>query len=267
MLADTIIGMNKQRLATSEQPAKAEGYRQLRPPVRAVLSVLFSLHLLAVFLAPLTFTIVDAHRIHPQRGMDYLSEAQLDAPPGPPGMQPTTATPAMPQAEDVPTRPAPEDDAAVEPPGAAWLRDQFLWYLDTTYLNHGYGFFSPDPGASYIVRYRITQSDGGLITGRFPDLDEHWPRLRYHRHFMLSSHAVGALPQQSGTWYARHLLKKHDALQVTVSLVRHRLLRREEVLAGKRLNDKDTYEVVSSVTVRADQGEADSGRDAEEVSP
>ncbi len=61
-----------------------------------------------------------------------------------------------------------------------------LPYQVGAYLNHGYRFFAPDPGPSHIVRYEITMPDGSQKVGRIPDPDQHWPRLLYHRHFMMT---------------------------------------------------------------------------------
>ena len=57
------------------------------------------------------------------------------------------------------------------------------------FLGHGYRFFAPDPGPSHLVEYEITKNDGSLLKGRFPDRDDAqtaFPRLQYHRWFMLS---------------------------------------------------------------------------------
>lgn len=56
------------------------------------------------------------------------------------------------------------------------------------FLGHGYRFFGPDPGPSHILEYRITYKHDpeNQLIGRFPDRDQHWPRLLYHRWFMLS---------------------------------------------------------------------------------
>ena len=57
------------------------------------------------------------------------------------------------------------------------------------YLGHGYRFFAPDPGPSHLVEFEITKVDGTVVTGRFPDRDDAdsaFPRLQYHRWFMLS---------------------------------------------------------------------------------
>jgi hypothetical protein len=54
------------------------------------------------------------------------------------------------------------------------------------FLGHGYRFFGPDPGPSHLVDYIVTRSDGSQVQGRFPDRQRYWPRLLYHRWFMLS---------------------------------------------------------------------------------
>lgn len=54
------------------------------------------------------------------------------------------------------------------------------------FLGHGYRFFGPDPGPSHILEYEITKQDNSKFTGKFPDRELIWPRLRYHRWFMLS---------------------------------------------------------------------------------
>ena len=57
------------------------------------------------------------------------------------------------------------------------------------FLGHGYRFFAPDPGPSHLVEFEIIQADGSLVTGQFPDRNDTenaFPRLQYHRWFMLS---------------------------------------------------------------------------------
>ena len=57
------------------------------------------------------------------------------------------------------------------------------------FLGHGYRFFAPNPGPSHLVEFQITKEDGSTVTGRFPDRDDvtnSFPRLQYHRWFMLS---------------------------------------------------------------------------------
>ena len=131
-------------------------------------------------------------------------------------------------------------------------------YLQAAYLNHGYKFFGPDPGPSHLVRYVVEMADGERIEGTFPDRKIHWPRLLYHRHFMLSEFLVGL----AGPWdprfdwakqplsppqeayvesYAHHLLAKHGGKRVTLYLVEHRLATPKEVADGMRLDDPELY--------------------------
>ena len=79
---------------------------------------------------------------------------------------------------------------AVPPYSPFWsiFADVFRPYINAADLNHGYRFFAPDPGSSHIVDYHLEFADGTTRDGRFPNLDEQWPRLLYHRYFMLSEH-------------------------------------------------------------------------------
>jgi len=54
------------------------------------------------------------------------------------------------------------------------------------YLGHGYRFFGPDPGPGHLLAYRVETTGGEIVEGQFPDRSQHWPRLLYHRWFMLS---------------------------------------------------------------------------------
>jgi hypothetical protein len=138
------------------------------------------------------------------------------------------------------------------------LQSIYLPYLQAAYLNHGYKFFGPDPGPSHLVRYVVETSDGDRIEGTFPDRTVHWPRLYYHRQFMLSEFLVGL----AGPWndrfewneqplsraqetyiesYAHHLLSRHGGKRVTLYLVEHGLPSPQEVLEGMRLNDSRLY--------------------------
>ncbi|WP_250928689.1 hypothetical protein [Aporhodopirellula aestuarii] len=72
-------------------------------------------------------------------------------------------------------------------------------YGQFLYLDRGYAFFAPDPGPSHLMRVEMSrpatgdegeQSPGlaepNTETRLYPDLNDQWPRLRYHRHFMLA---------------------------------------------------------------------------------
>ena len=54
------------------------------------------------------------------------------------------------------------------------------------FQGHGYRFFAPQPGPGHFVECRFQMSDGPEQTIRFPDRERHWPRLLYHRWFMLA---------------------------------------------------------------------------------
>lgn len=72
----------------------------------------------------------------------------------------------------------------------AQLKEIYTPYITALYLNHAYKFFAPNPGDSHLVRYDLYFADGTKRVGAeeqgFPDRLRHWPRLLYHRHFMLT---------------------------------------------------------------------------------
>lgn len=101
---------------------------------------------------------------------------------------------------------APETDA---------LRRWAAPYAEWLYLDHGYFFFAPNPGPSHLVAAELARSnpvavgpqtptmtlaspkpsvantepesvDLGQFEYVFPDRKRQWPRLLYHRYFMLS---------------------------------------------------------------------------------
>ncbi len=129
------------------------------------------------------------------------------------------------------------------------LARSFRPYLEITRLTAGYRYFAPQPGPSHIIRYSLTMADGSRIKGQFPDINEHWPRLYYHRHFMLTEYLNAVHPEEPppGTdrnspdfkirqmrtaelqkqftayaqSYAQHLIHVHGATKATLTLVRH----------------------------------------------
>jgi hypothetical protein len=139
-------------------------------------------------------------------------------------------------------------------------------------LNHGYRFFAPNPSPSHLFRYRLTFDDGSTRDGFFPDRKEHWPRLLYHRHFMLSEQ-LGALgpevvepnttaaappalaPAAGGGYralaesYAAHLLRISGAATIDWELVRHAIPSPAEVLGGRSLTDGDLYRTLERGTL------------------
>lgn len=71
-------------------------------------------------------------------------------------------------------------------PSATMLRSPVRAYSQFAYLDHGYAFFAPDPGPSHLIAATITTPAGDTRELRYPDHSDQWPRLLYHRHFMLS---------------------------------------------------------------------------------
>ena len=59
-------------------------------------------------------------------------------------------------------------------------------YCQALYIDRGYAFFAPDPGPSHLIQVAITRPKGQLTERMYPDRNRQWPRLLYHRHFMLS---------------------------------------------------------------------------------
>jgi hypothetical protein len=122
-------------------------------------------------------------------------------------------------------------------------------YLQAAFLNNGYRFFAPEPGPGHLVRYEIVTRDGQEITGSFPDRKAHWPRLLYHRHFMLTEflNSLGAPEAAEAATayeesYAGHLANRYDAKTVKLYLQQLRLPTMDEVRKGKKLNDPEFYD-------------------------
>ncbi len=152
----------------------------------------------------------------------------------------------------------------------------FRPYLDLAYLDHGYRFFAPEPGPSSIVRYTLEMPDGTKKPGQqFPDKKSEWPRLFYHRHFMLSEKFAGHLPPPSlppsasaearkrwqQAWnafngiaksFAEHLLEVNGAKRITLELVRHELPDVEALERNRPLDDPKSYRVLWSKTFEAE---------------
>jgi hypothetical protein len=64
----------------------------------------------------------------------------------------------------------------------------FAGYGQFLYLDRGYAFFAPDPGPSHLIQAATTGPDESITERMYPDRKDHWPRLLYHRHFMLSEY-------------------------------------------------------------------------------
>jgi hypothetical protein len=117
-------------------------------------------------------------------------------------------------------------------------------YLGLLYLDHGYHFFAPEPAESTLLAYAAEREDGSIVRGRIPDRAT-WPRLLYHRYFMLTEHMSDAPEDVERLWhesYADHILREHGARRVTLIQQTHNLPTMERVRNGGRLGDLESYE-------------------------
>ena len=163
---------------------------------------------------------------------------------------------------------------------ARWLLQGAAPYVQAGNVSHGYAFFAPDPGPGHIIEYELRFADGRKERGKIPNTHQHWPRLRYHRHFMLTEQLAAlwedepsrpenrrfdaAWQQDHRRWarqrqdfskransYGRHLLQTTGAIEVEMNLLRHHLLTPEEFLNGRSPRDRDLFEIGEIVTVYA----------------
>jgi hypothetical protein len=156
-------------------------------------------------------------------------------------------------------------------PFASRLMNALRAYIDAAYLNHGYFFFAPNPGPCHLVRCRL-EHDAGPEADEwsFPDRQRQWPRLLYHRHFMLSeslnSRYVPAEPPpeirgdegQMAAWrerrrqyellresYREHLCAAHGCARTDLIRVEHRQPTPFEFEDGLRLENPSLYRDLS----------------------
>ncbi len=141
--------------------------------------------------------------------------------------------------------------------GTIWSKLQ--WYTEPLYMNHGYRFFAPDPGPSHLVRYEVELDNGEKVEAEMPNLDRHWPRLLYHRHFMLTER-LGNGPLESPAMqgmirsYAQHLYALHDAQRVKLYLRRHFIPFPEQISKGMKLNDPSLYQEELLIDYAGEEG-------------
>jgi hypothetical protein len=116
-------------------------------------------------------------------------------------------------------------------------------YNQLLFLNHGYHYFAPDPGASTLISWAIDRPGNTPLKGRFPDPDI-CPRLLYHRYFMLAEN-IGAFPLETQSQvfeaYARHFAAQHDSRTISLSRLRHSPSSITRIQAGGRLSDFETF--------------------------
>jgi hypothetical protein len=129
-----------------------------------------------------------------------------------------------------------------------WSWPAFGPYLQWTYMNHGYHFFAPDPGPSTLIRYSGVRADGTAFSGQIPDLQQHVPRLLYHRHFMLTEtlasmdNADPRLQALLVTALARQLAREQQAESISLTRVTHLIPTMERLRAGEGLDHPDLFE-------------------------
>ncbi len=118
-------------------------------------------------------------------------------------------------------------------------------YLQALYLNHGWHFFSPEPGRSTLLEFEQEFADGRSEAGVWPNRDIR-PRLLYHRYFMLTEFLGNTDPARHAMWhraFANDLLRQSGAERVRLTQVTHELQSRARFLAGGgRLDDPATYQ-------------------------
>ena len=136
--------------------------------------------------------------------------------------------------------------ASVPPLSSASQRGLFVIsraYLNALHLNHGYHYFAPDPGPSTLLRYEGTRPDGTPVAGVMPDAAADFPRLLYHRHFMLTERLAGPAGRNPAyhAALARGLGRKTGAGELSLTVLTHRLPDPREVRAGFGLDDPATY--------------------------
>ena len=142
------------------------------------------------------------------------------------------------------------------PPSSRLVRNSWRVigpYVQILFLNHGYHYFAPEPGSSTLVAYVLEMPDGRTETGRIPNRTI-WPRLLYHRHFMLTEFLAAsenyppAVRDGLIRSMARELCREHGAVRVTLSKVTHRLPTMEHIRAGGTLNENYEEEPLGTYT-------------------
>ena len=139
------------------------------------------------------------------------------------------------------------------PPPASELAGRLMQPLrplvGALYLGHGYRFFAPDPGPGHTIRWTLQRADGSERAGSIPDRDADWPRLLYHRRFMVAEKIAALVPPPDAPegvrfaarqdWQplikgvAGNLLAAHDGVQVRLEMVEHFLPGPDDVVQNR----------------------------------
>ena len=116
-------------------------------------------------------------------------------------------------------------------------------YNELLFLDHGYHFFAPDPGASTLTSFTMQRPGDVPLVRRIPDIEIR-PRLLYHRYFMLSENIVGFPDEfQDAVYpaYARHFGGQCNAATVAINRVLHEPSGIIRIQAGGQLEDAETF--------------------------
>ncbi|MCA9075078.1 MAG: hypothetical protein KDA93_08600 [Planctomycetaceae bacterium] len=116
-------------------------------------------------------------------------------------------------------------------------------YAQALQLDHGYHYFAPEPGESTLLEFTATRRDGSTVHGMMPHRGI-WPRLLYHRHFMLTE-SMGYIPEElEEEWlrsYARCISRKTQCPRVELTRVLHYMPTMEMVREGVTLENPDSF--------------------------
>jgi hypothetical protein len=248
-------------MARPSSPDKPGSPSALQPAVRALISVLVTVHLAGVFTAALWQSVAVAYDVFPMPARERMYGSLPAEPRTGPGGLPAEAI-RIPVSVD--QDPAAEQLTAGQGPDPRpWLLRWMAPYLDQLFMGGGYNFFAPDPGESLVIHYTVEMDNGEEIHGKLPDLDAQWPRLRYHRYFMITSQAL-RFRANNAEAYARYLLALHGGRRIHLFLKQHILLRPEEALDNKDPNAESQFRILREFATTREEMEAPA---VEEVLP
>ena len=148
---------------------------------------------------------------------------------------------------------------AFMPPASPLLQDGQLLsarYNELMFLDHGYHFFAPDPGASTLTSFSMERPGDVPLIRRIPDIEIR-PRLLYHRYFMLSENIVGFPEEfQEAVYpaYARHFGRQCNATTVAISRVLHEPSGITRIQAGGQLQDAEMFSEEPVGVYQLDEG-------------
>lgn len=138
---------------------------------------------------------------------------------------------------------------AAMPPSSPLLEDGHqiaLPYNEALFLNHGYHFFAPDPGASTLIAWEVPRAGDAPVVGRFPHVSIR-PRLLYHRYFMLAEN-VWAFDEETQPdflkAYARHLAGQSGSEKISISRLSHEPSSILRLQAGGKLDDPEMFQKI-----------------------